>query len=473
MVLDSFLKNNLSRFNYLLLLLLFVNCNSKNNEKIKEDKSQLIAKVKSININDSLTITINNVPPQTNTGFIYMNKDLVATNLEFQNTSEKSKSITKKIFKSNSNDFIIMFRSFVVIHNKSSVYKHDYYIKHGVDSISYEFNNGDVNLITKGEKVVVIDSIYKQYSNVYKSNYLSKNVNNQIKIKSFEEIFEENKKIFTNIKNKIKLDANELEFLRRLSVINGNDKRVVQYLKKMDNPIWSSSLAEIFYNYIESNRDSIYKTDLEDNGLSNSFKRLLPIEVSWYLQIFKDKKFSSYEKNYEWLKETNYYRLNKIEIEKVLKPENKNDSLISSKLGLFLVKDELDNELNLKKIINKYNSEYYLLDFWASWCAPCIKDSKLIHNMLLPNNLKLINISLDKNKDILKWKSKSKELMIENNYLFVENKSNKEFIELIKLNQIPRYILIDKNFKILDFDMISPSEGDFKNQIERLIKIKD
>lgn len=469
MVLDSFVKNNLSRFNYLLLLLFFLNCNSKSNEELKKDKSQLITKVKSINVNDSLSITINNIPPRTITGFIYMNKDLVATNLEFQNTSEEIKNITKKISKCNLNDFIVMFRSFVVIHNKSSVYKHDYYIKHEVDSVNYNFSNGDVNLMTKDKKVVVIDTIYKQYSNVYKINYLSKNVNSQIKIKSFEKIFEENKKIFTSIEDKIRLDTNELEFLRRISMINGNDKRVVHYLKKMNNPIWSSSLAEIFYNYIESNKDSIYKTDLDDNSSSSSFKSLLPIEVSWHLQIFKDKKYASYEKNYEWLKKTDYYRLNKIKIEKALKPENKNDGLISSKLGLFLVKDKFGNELNLKKIINKSNSEYYLLDFWASWCAPCIKDSKLIHNMLLPNNLKLINISLDKNKDIEKWKSKSKELMIENNYLFIENESNKEFIELIKLNQIPRYILIDKNLKILDFDMISPSEGDFIKELRKHI----
>lgn len=90
--------------------------------------------------------------------------------------------------------------------------------------------------------------------------------------------------------------------------------------------------------------------------------------------------------------------------------------------------------------------------------------------MSLPSNLKLINISLDKSKDIEKWKSKTRELMNDNSYLFVENQFNKEFIELIKLNQIPRYVLIDKNFKILEFDMISPSEGDFKSQIETLLK---
>lgn len=470
MALDSFAKINLSRFKYLLLLLFFVNCNSKNKENIEKDKKTLISEKKVKNSNDSLIITINNIPAETKTGFIYQDKNLINAYVHFENNTKSSVNLTKKIPKNSSNNYILMFRSFVVIYNKSKIYKHDYYIKNEIDTINYEFNNGDINLITKDEGIVLIDEIYKQYSNVYKKNYLSTNVDNQMKIKSFEKLFEENKKIFTKTKNKIRLDANELEFLRRLSVINGNDERVERYLKKMNNPIWSSSLAEIFYNYIGSKRDSIYKTDLEDDSLSNTFKSLLPIEVSWHLQILKDKKYASYEKNYEWLKKTNYYQLNKIEIEKALKPENKNESLISSKLGLFLVKDELGNESNLKKIINKYKSEYYLFDFWASWCAPCIKDSELIHNMSLPNNLKLINISLDKNKDVIKWKNKSKELMMENNYHFVENKSNKEFIELIKLNQIPRYILIDKNFKILDFDMISPQEGDFLKNLKSYIK---
>jgi hypothetical protein len=89
--------------------------------------------------------------------------------------------------------------------------------------------------------------------------------------------------------------------------------------------------------------------------------------------------------------------------------------------------------------------------------------------MTLPKNLKLINISLDKTKDYDKWVNKSKQLNIEDCFLFVENKTNRDFINLVDLSQIPRYILIDKNFKILELNMSSPSEGGFENELKNHI----
>lgn len=92
--------------------------------------------------------------------------------------------------------------------------------------------------------------------------------------------------------------------------------------------------------------------------------------------------------------------------------------------------------------------------------------------MSLPKNLKIINISLDKTREREKWLSKSTDLNLENSYLLVESQSNKKFIEQINLNQIPRYILTDKNFNIIDINMLSPSEGDFEKEIKRLINKK-
>ena len=77
---------------------------------------------------------------------------------------------------------------------------------------------------------------------------------------------------------------------------------------------------------------------------------------------------------------------------------------------------------------------------------------------------------MDKTTDREKWLLKSTELNLKNSYLFVESASNKEFIHEINLNLLPRYILIDNDYNVLDLNMISPSEGDFQTEIERLIK---
>ena len=99
--------NNRSGYLYLLLLLCFSNCNSQidNKEKIE---------IK----NDSTNITLNYIPPETTTSFIYMNKDLANTIIEFKNTSKYNQNITKKIPKINLNNFIIMYRCVVFIGGK-------------------------------------------------------------------------------------------------------------------------------------------------------------------------------------------------------------------------------------------------------------------------------------------------------------------------------------------------------------------
>lgn len=469
MVLDNLLQTNLSRFKYLLLSLFLTSCYSKNSE-IEKKESNLIIQNKSLSIkNDSLEITLTNIPPKTTTGFIYENEDLVNTYLYFENTSKTNQNQTKKILKTNQNDFIMMFRSFVYINNKSNIHKHDYYINNQIDHLTFDFKNGDVILKNNDNKIVILDEIYEKYTNDYKKNYTSSKATNEIKLKSLENLYIENKKLFSNSNDKIKLAVNELEFLNRLSVIKGNDKRISQYLYNIEKPIWSATLAALFYHNLESIKDSIYKINLNEGNFSDAYKQILPIEVSWHLQQYKDKPYLTYDKNLDWLKKTAYFQSNLNEINPKLKPKNKSKKLISSNVGSFTVTGKLNKATNIKEILQQYKSKYYLLDFWATWCAPCLQNIKTIHNMNLPKDLEIIYVSLDKTKDKEKWLAKSKELNLSNSFLFVENESNKKTLKEMELNELPRYILLDNNFNILNFNLITPQEGDFLKELNNSI----
>ena len=65
---------------------------------------------------------------------------------------------------------------------------------------------------------------------------------------------------------------------------------------------------------------------------------------------------------------------------------------------------ELKNNLNKPINLTSFKGKYVLIDFWASWCAPCrLGNKKLVklHAELNPNRIEIIGISID--TDTNKW----------------------------------------------------------------------
>ena len=128
-----------------------------------------------------------------------------------------------------------------------------------------------------------------------------------------------------------------------------------------------------------------------------------------------------------------------------------------------------DNELTFEQILLRNKGKIVLVDFWASWCAPCRREMPYLKDLKRKFNedeFKVIEISID--KDYSAWvraselESLSKE---EENYI-ISNWKKSSLYENFKIETIPRYLLFDKNGKIINDDAPRPSE----NELKKLIK---
>ncbi|MFC1222236.1 TlpA family protein disulfide reductase [Pedobacter sp. BG31] len=106
-----------------------------------------------------------------------------------------------------------------------------------------------------------------------------------------------------------------------------------------------------------------------------------------------------------------------------------------------------------------------LLDLWATWCAPCLKEQPALEELeksFEGKNIVFISLSID--TDQAKWQKMVEEKKLSGLHLFTNNKGS--MIGDYEVTEIPRFILIDQNGKMVNFQAPRPSDPKLKTLIE-------
>ena len=94
--------------------------------------------------------------------------------------------------------------------------------------------------------------------------------------------------------------------------------------------------------------------------------------------------------------------------------------------------------------LNEFRGKYVLVNFWATWCAPCKKEMPSLDNLDKDSNFKNlkvfpVNVGQD---NALKTKNFFNDLNIQNLEIFFD--SNLNLVNEFKLRGVPTTILINK-----------------------------
>lgn len=110
-----------------------------------------------------------------------------------------------------------------------------------------------------------------------------------------------------------------------------------------------------------------------------------------------------------------------------------------------------------------------LVDVWATWCLPCraeIPFLKKLEEDMKDKDVQIISLSTDAVVDKEKWLKMIKDEDLGGMQLFAGGPNN-EFSKYYKINSIPRFLVFDKNGKIVTIDSPRPSQPELKALLEK------
>ncbi len=113
--------------------------------------------------------------------------------------------------------------------------------------------------------------------------------------------------------------------------------------------------------------------------------------------------------------------------------------------------------------LDDFKGKVVYIDFWASWCGPCrakMPYSKKLHEMFDSKQLKnLVFLYISIDGDEAAWKAAVKQIGMEGKLGISPGNWSSEIASFFQINSIPRYMLMDKNGKIVDLNAKRPSTG--------------
>ena len=126
--------------------------------------------------------------------------------------------------------------------------------------------------------------------------------------------------------------------------------------------------------------------------------------------------------------------------------------------------------MSFENILNTYKGKVIYLDFWASWCRPC--KNEMPHSTEMKKYFKgkdVVFVYISSDRDQKAWENSVAQLKITGENYLVNAKVHGEYNSLYDVKYIPRYILIDKDGKVVDANAKRPSSPEIIKDIEELL----
>ena len=265
-----------------------------------------------------------------------------------------------------------------------------------------------------------------------------------------------------------KKDAPEMgkDYLSFLKDIDFNDEKSYKSNRNY------SMLVQSFMNYESENlEESVEKLELGFNKVKSNVTNEY-IKNDLLFSMLKNEIFYGQTTGIEkFVKEFNNETTNQGNKDAIAESYAKANHLVKGvQAPTFAYGDTKDNVVDLKDMKGKN----VYIDVWATWCGPCKAEipslKELEHKYSGNSNIAFMSVSIDKMKDKQKWLNMIDAKKLGGTQLLADRDWKSGICKDYMIQGIPRFILIDKEGKIIDKNAPRPSSPEIREILADLAK---